>query len=148
MASLGGRGTGVGPFWEMPSQRLKGDPVIELYELLLQNPSILGRVIQVSNLWSPETSRYERDLPDRFRTAEVDKAIARWHQSFFREWLALPLRQKEADVLLHWNAPGSGREQGKRIRDVGQAAIPPLVHSAERDLFLQDLSFIQALLPR
>jgi hypothetical protein len=35
---------------------------------------------------------------------------------------------------------------GKTIRELGEAAIPPLVRAEERRFFIQDLTFIQAML--
>ena len=121
------------------------NPVVELYELVLQTPSLFGRLVYVASLWNPETSRYDRGLPDRFRGVETDKALARWHQSFFIDWLSQSLTEKEKDVSLYWRNVGS-RENGKTVREIGEAAIPPLVRSEERKFFLQDLTFIQALL--
>ena len=121
------------------------NPVVELYELVLQNPSLFGRLIHIAGLWNPETSRYDRGLPDRFRGAETDKALARWHQSFFIDWLAQSLTDTERDVALYLRSL-SGREQGKTLREIGEAAIPPLVRSEERKFFVQDLTFIQAML--
>ena len=120
-----------------------GNPVVELYELVLRNPSLFGRLVHIANLWNPETSRYDRNLPDRFRGPEVDKALARWHQTFFLEWLAHSLVEKEKDAALYWKSNGGN---GKTLREVGEAAIPPLVREEERKFFLQDLGFIQAML--
>jgi hypothetical protein len=121
------------------------NPVVELYELVLQTPSLFGRLIYIAGLWNPETSRYDRGLPDRFRGVETDKALARWHQSFFIDWLSQSLTEKEKDVSLYWRSLGA-HENGKTIREIGEAAIPPLVRSEERKFFLQDLTFIQAML--
>ena len=121
------------------------NPVVELYELVLQTPSLFGRLIYIASLWNPGTSRYDRELPDRFRGAETDKALARWHQSFFIDWLSQSLTDKERDVALYWRNP-NGREQARTLREIGEAAIPPLVRSEERKFFIQDLTFIQAML--
>ena len=121
------------------------NPVVELYELVLQTPSLFGRLIYIAGLWNPETSRYDRGLPDRFRSVETDKALARWHQSFFIDWLSQSLTEKEKDVSLYWRNPGA-RENGKTLREFGEAAIPPLMRAEERKFFLQDLTFIQAML--
>ena len=121
------------------------NPVVELYELVLQTPSLFGRLIYIASLWNPGTSRYDRDLPDRFRGPETDKALARWHQSFFVDWLSQSLTEKERDVALYWRSLGS-REQSKTLREIGEAAIPPLVRAEERKFFIQDLTFIQAML--
>lgn len=120
------------------------DPVIELYEIVHKNPSTFGRLLHIAGLWNPETSTYERGLPARFRGALVSQALSKWHQAFFLDWLARPLAEKERDVALFWNA--GTRAQSVKLRDLGEAAIPPLVRNEERQLFLQDLSFIQALL--
>ena len=121
------------------------NPVVELYELVLQTPSLFGRLIYIAALWNPGTSRYDRDLPDRFRGAETDKALARWHQSFFVDWLSQSLTEKERDVALYWRSLSS-RDQTKTLREIGEAAIPPLVRAEERKFFIQDLTFIQAML--
>ena len=121
------------------------NPVVELYELVIQTPSLFGRLIYIAGLWNPETSRYDRGLPDRFRGVETDKALARWHQSFFIDWLSQSLTEKEKDVSLYWRNLGA-RDNGKTIREIGEAAIPPLIRSEERKFFLQDLTFIQAML--
>jgi hypothetical protein len=121
------------------------NPVVELYELVLQTPSLFGRLIYIAGLWNPETSRYDRGLPDRFRSVETDKALARWHQSFFIDWLSQSLTEKERDVSLYWTNLGRP-ENVRTIREIGEAAIPPLVRAEERKFFLQDLTFIQAML--
>jgi len=82
-------------------------------------------------------------LPDRFRLAEADTALAKWHYTFFVEFLSLPLPEKERDVTLYWSR---NRDQGKTVRQVGEAAMPPLVRAEERMLFIQDLAIIQAML--
>ena len=124
----------------------QGNAVVELYELVLKNPSVFGRLVHIAGLWNPETSRYERELPERFRLPDVDKALARWHHAFFIDWLSTSLSEKERDVNLYWNSIGGGRDGIKTLRDIGEAAIPPLVRAEERKFFLQDLSFIQAML--
>lgn len=122
------------------------DPVVEFYEAVQKTPSIFGRLISIADCWNPQTGRYERGLPDSHRNEEMDKALARWHHAFFVEWLSSSLAEKERDVVIYWANADSVRKQGKKLREVGEAAIPPLVRSEERALFLQDLAFIQALL--
>lgn len=122
------------------------NPALELYELLMQNPSIFGRLVQVANLLNPATKAYERGLPDRFRKAGMDQAISRWHQAFFLEWLALSLDQQQSDVALYWTSLGRTADQLKKLREEGEAAIPPLVEWTERQCFLQNLVFIHTIL--
>jgi len=120
--------------------------VVELYELVLQNPSLFGRLIYIAGLWNPELSRYDKGLPDRFRNADTDKALARWHKSFFIDWLSLSLAEKERDVALYWRSLAGDQKGMKTLREIGGPAIPPLVRDEERKFFLQDLTFLQALL--
>ena len=122
------------------------DPVIELYELLLQNPSLFGRLTYIAGLWNSETARYDRGLPERFCFSDADKALAKWHYTFFVEWLSLPLAEKERDVALYWRGIGGSHNQIKTMREQGGAAIPPLVRTEERKFFIQDLTFILATL--
>src|SRR5436309_2495884 len=118
----------------------QGNAVVELYELVLQQPSLFGRLVYIAGLWNPEASRYDKGLPDRFRGADTEKALSRWHQAFFVEWLSQSLTEKEKDVALYWTNPGVNRDQSKSIREVGELAIPPLVRTEERKFFLQDLT--------
>ena len=118
-------------------------PLVELYDLVIQHPSLFGRLIYIANLWNPQTSRYDLGLPERFRSPETDQALAKWHYAFFVEWLSLPLPEKERDIALYWR---SGPAPGKTIRELGEGAIPPLVRAEERTFFLQDLTYIQAML--
>src|SRR5581483_861324 len=99
------------------------NPVVELYERVIQNPSLFGRIVHIASLWNPETSRYDRGLAERFRGPEVDKALARWHETFFLDWLARTLTEKERDGALYW---GSNSGHGKTLRELGEGAIPPL----------------------
>lgn len=92
------------------------DPRVELYELVLQVPSLLGRLIYIANLWNAQTGRYDSGLADRFRFPGVDNALTKWHQTFFMEWLALSLERKKADVTLYWRTLGGGRDQITTIR--------------------------------
>lgn len=118
----------------------------ELYDLLLQNSSIFGRLLHIASLWNPETRRYEQGLPERFRGAGLDQLVSRWHQAFFLEWLALSLEQQQRDVLLYWTSGGRKPEQLQKIRELGEAAIPPLVDWTERQSFVKNLGFIQGIL--
>ena len=54
--------------------------------------------------------------------------------------------QKQSDVTIYWTSLGGTREDIKKIRELGEAAIPPLVDWAERQSFTQNLTFIQSLL--
>jgi len=119
---------------------------LELYDLLLQNPSIFGRLVYIAGLCNPQTQSYERALPERFRNAGLDQAISRWHHAFFMEWIALSLEQQQNDVIVYWTSVGRTAEQLKKIREQVEAAIPPLVEWAERQSFLQSLGFIHTVL--
>ena len=45
-------------------------------------------------------------------------------------------------MALYWR---SNEDQNKTIRELGEAAITPLVSEEERKFFIQDLTFIQAM---
>lgn len=84
------------------------------------------------------TGRYDRGLPDRFRTTEIDKAVANWYRVLFRQWLALTLDQKQDDISLY--STTGNQERIRAIRQDSENAIPPLVRYEERRLFIQDLA--------
>ncbi|GEM_PF-2241685 len=122
------------------------NPAAELYDQLLQNASIFGRLTQIASLWNPATRRYEHGLAERFRNAGLDPLISRWHQAFFLEWLALSLEQQQRDILVYWTSTGRKPEQIQKIRELGETAIPPLVDWEERQTFTKNLAFIQSVL--
>jgi hypothetical protein len=122
------------------------NPAVELYELLLRNPSLFGRLVQISGLWNPDLGRYQRGLPERFQHAGLDHAISKWHLAFFNEWLALSITQQQNDVTIYWATLGRTRDAIQQIRNQGEAAIPPLVDLPDRRAFIQSLTFVQSLL--
>jgi len=119
---------------------------LELEEFLHREPSFLGRWIGVAGLWNHATGRYDLNLPERFRDTALDRALGKWHASFFQEWLALPLEKKEADLIAYWENLGRPIEHINRIRAIGEAAIPPLTSPAQRQDSIHDLILIAALL--
>ena len=122
------------------------NPAVELYELLLQNTSLFGRLVQVAGWWNPQLGRYDRGIPERFKNAGLDHAISKWHLAFFNEWLALSLTQQQNDVTIYWATLGRTREAILKIRELGEASIPPLVELPDRRAFQQSLTFVQSLL--
>jgi hypothetical protein len=120
--------------------------LLELRDFLHRDPSFLGRLIGAAGLWNHATGRYNRNLPERFRGERIDQAVAQWHKSFFLEWLALSLEEKEADLTAYWESLGRQVDQINRIRAIAEAAIPPLTNSAQRQDCIHDLVLITALL--
>lgn len=111
----------------------------ELYRLIMQNASRLGRLIYIGCLRNPVTGRYERNLPDRFLAVDTDQVLGGWHQTLFREWLARPSEEKRRDLALYWWAIGGSRQQIAAIRELGEASIPPLTSPEDRALFMKEL---------
>lgn len=119
-----------------------GDRTAALQQLVLQQPTIFGRLIYIACLWNPVTGRYERDLPSRVLGPETDAALADWHNSFFFEWLTQSLEQKRSDVALYWTGIGGSRGQVDAIRELGEGAIPAGARAEERQAFLADLALV------
>lgn len=117
-----------------------GDPIAESWERVVEVPSVFGRLLYVADLWNVRTGRHDRGLPDRSRTAEIDKAVANWHRVLFRQWLALTLDQKSDDISLY--STTASQERIRAIRQDSETAIPPLVGYKERRLCIQDLAVV------
>ena len=117
--------------------------VDELHRLILRTSTVLGRLIYVACLWNPLTGRYDRGLPTRFLSLEAEEALGRWHHELFFQWLSQPSDEKQRDFICYWRSVGGSRDQIKAIRELGEAAIPPLVSPEERNAFLQDLTLAQ-----
>ncbi len=139
------RVSGVDPFSNSPD-KLSDGIVAELYQQILQMPSLLGRLTYIADRWNPQTRRYDRDLPERFHDSLVYQAIANWHRALFVDWLSLPLERKERDVSAYWMSIGGTQEQLKTIGRLAEAAIPPLMRAVEREYFMSEIKFLQALL--
>jgi hypothetical protein len=116
-----------------------------LCEELFRSPSILGRIVAIVCLFDEQTGRYRHRLSERFGIEEIDEVLRRLHREVFASWLNLPLRQQQADVAVYLATLG---EQGQPmdLEALGRRCIPPALIWAERDLFLNDLALIDALL--
>jgi hypothetical protein len=72
---------------------------------LSQIPSVLGRLVYLSGLRDPNIGRYaHQGLAMRFGEDGADQAIRQSHEEAFRNWLAMPMREKREDAELYWSS--------------------------------------------
>ena len=111
---------------------------------LCRNPSVLGRLVAIANLWDEKGGRYCHKLAAHYGTEETDRVLRRLHQEIFIAWLSLPLRQQQSDVAVYMGKLGIKGEWFD-FRKMGRSCLPKTATLPEKDLFLLDLELIQAL---
>jgi hypothetical protein len=129
---------------------LVDEPESELISLLvdsiLWSTSIFGRLWAISSLYSKQRNLYEHQLAGLYGAKDVDIALRKLHTDIFNSWISLTMRLQTADlkICLAQLADRASIIQGLQTIVVG--LVPPATLAVERDTFLQDISWIQALL--
>src|SRR5580704_2341355 len=97
-------GTGV----RMPRFKLKGtlerNALADLWKhTLSQIPSTYGRLVYLASLRDANSGAYRHHgLSAAFGREESLGALRKSHEDTFREWLSLPLSDKSADLIVHF----------------------------------------------
>lgn len=70
---------------------------------LAQIESAYGRLVYLAGLRNPDTGRYEHFGSNEIssRSLVESRALKRIHELIFREWVALPLERKKADIEVY-----------------------------------------------
>lgn len=124
-------------------------PILEAFhDIVLHSPSLLGRVIDLASCWNPSTQKYENRLVAGGDGAWVDEALRKLHFETFTNWLALSLRAQKRDAAIYLNLTDRSERPRRLIQLVSSAAcsVPTGAIPEERELFLQDLKIVRALL--
>jgi hypothetical protein len=110
-----------------------------------RHPSVLARLVALASFWDEKAGTYRHKLAAHYGADEIDRILRRMHQEVFVTWLALPLRQQEADVTIYLSALGI-KSEWFDFRKMGKSCLPQSATLPERDLFLLDLDLIQGLM--
>ena len=128
---------------EMGPLRVSADCTEELAEAVLSHPSLFARLLVLAALWVPVKCCYEHPLSGSCGYLETGETLKAWHLSVFTKWLSLSLRHQKADVSAFL---AGDTERVYALRSLGEDAIPQAANEGERELFLQNLDIIQALI--
>jgi hypothetical protein len=125
------------------------DPVLEaVNDTVLHSPSLLGRVIDIASHWDQSTQTYGNPLVAGADGAWVDEALRRLHLETFMKWLGLSLKSQKRDLAVYLNLMDRN-ERPRRLHQLFRDAeylVPTGAIPEERELFVQDLKIVHALL--
>src|SRR5579871_1821664 len=96
-----------------------------------RHPSLIARIVALSNLWDSEAGIYRHPLAAQFGTEEVDASVRRLHQEVLVNWLSLPLKQQKADVGIYLNTIGV-KPEWFNFRKMGLSCLPVMASVPER----------------
>ncbi len=115
-----------------------------------QIPSVFGRLVYLASLRNPNNGSYEHHgLAFIFSAEEANKAIKKWHQAVFSEWLGFNLEQQKADLDLYISSLFDNK---KRVIETWSRLapyrnlIPASAKSVEERLYLTDFKTLLELL--
>lgn len=114
-----------------------------LLEEIRRLPSILGQLAYLAGLRDPNTGTYSHQaIREHELRCQADRELRRLHETAFRHWLNMPLKDQSANFDLHI----SGIQCDKAIVvgtwkscETYRAFIPASASHAERYLFLSDM---------
>ena len=119
-----------------------------LGDIVLQSPSLLHRIIRIASLWDAASSTYTNPLGVGFDPILVSETLGKLHVEAFTKWLSLSLRAQRGDLALYLNFADRGERSNKlkHLLDSARVSMPDGAIPNERNLFLQDLEIIRALI--
>jgi len=117
---------------------------------LSQIPSVFGRLVYLSGLRDPNTSRYlHHGMALVFGEDEARKALRKSHEQVFAEWLSFNLEQQQADLRLYLSDLCEDKrtilESWKQLEPY-KNLHPKSAKTVEKNLYLSDLTVLLDLL--
>jgi hypothetical protein len=113
---------------------------------LARLPTIYGRLAYLSSLRDPNTGIYRHHgLSAQFGREDAANALRGSHESTFREWISLNLRDQYHDLAKYMDALELPRLE--TVRHWAQtriycACVPPSASKAEKDLFSAEIEAV------
>lgn len=113
-------------------------------------PTYYGRMVFLAGLRNPDTGRYEYyGCSERTSLSSVSQGLKGIHEEIFREWVALPLESKKADVEKYVNgleiSAADLIDAWIRLAPY-KNLVPASVQGPEREKHISDIEVILGLL--
>jgi hypothetical protein len=117
-----------------------------LYEAL-ESPSLFERLLRIAACRNTATGTYDSDQAAWFDTSGLSDALQGLHVETLMSWLSLPLARQKADIGMYVNrSAASARKTVKQLLGMAEQACPPAAPRAARQLFMDEIRVVQALL--
>ena len=116
---------------------------------LSEIPSAYGQMVYLAALRNPDSGRYEHFGSDNSNDLSINHSLKQQHETSFREWIALPLEQKMADVELYLSS--ISRIDRAEIIDAWlrltpyKNLVPAAIQGPERQKHISDFEAILGL---
>lgn len=122
------------------------------HRTLVQIPTLFGRLTYLASLRNANANSYQHQgLAVRYGPRASQAAIRESHIELLRDWLALPLSARKADLDHYFVELDTPREtvlhNWKRLRPYA-LCVPVQALKPERELFLGDLEVLLEIISR
>ena len=119
------------------------DPGTDLWgKVLLQIPTVFGRLVFLASLRDGETGHYyHQGLAQSIGSEDAERSICNSHHQIFQQWLRFSLAEQRSDLDEYLNLDKSPRYALPYRR-----LVPPTARDVERQLYLADLETLLELL--
>jgi hypothetical protein len=128
----------------MPDFSTNSRPGSEIWRgLLLQIPTVFGRLVYLSSLRDHASGRYRHPtLSPLLGSESADRTLCHSHHQVFSEWIASSLDRQKSDLDEYLKDAGREPELTSRYREL----VPPSAREVERQLYLADVETLLELL--
>jgi hypothetical protein len=113
-------------------------------------PTCYGRLVYLTSLRDANTGRYDHYLYEEMFGDDLAQAgLEAAHIRSYREWVAMNLEQKRADLYLYLLSLSSDKRhvlQTWLVTSPYRSLVPLHTQPVERDVFLSDMQALLALL--
>ena len=116
--------------------------------IILSSTSIFGRLRAISALYDSKGGCYEHPLASSWGAVAVDTALRELHSSIFGQWIGMSMRLQSADLKIYLARLSDRKGILDGLPEIAKRLLPPDLIDVERDVFLQDVSWIHVLLRR
>ena len=134
-----------------PKGMLERNALADLWKhTLSQVPSAYGRLVYLASLRDPNSGIYRHHgLSAAFGREESLSAMRKSHEDTFREWLNLPMSEKNSDLIIHFQNLEENPRQA--VTYLARAApylsqIPDSASPAQRRQFKMEMEILLELI--
>ncbi len=117
--------------------------------MILQIPTVFGRIVYLSSLGNPKTRQYEHHGLYRVCGVDAHRVIAASHEAVFVEWLQLDLAAQIEDLSLYFGSLGKDLPELVETfvnSEPHRAYVPAGAKTADCATFSADMTSLLAIM--